>query len=82
MIMQTAIFVVYAVLCNIVHDFCSCGDGKCVPISVLCDHFIDCIDQSDENCCKYTQLRHVISNNVAFWLHVPHYWKSHVKTHL
>ena len=32
---------------------CRCGDGKCISISVMCDHYQDCADNSDESCCKY-----------------------------
>ena len=30
----------------------SCYGGKCVDISVLCDHFKDCPYGDDEDCCK------------------------------
>ena len=31
--------------------FSRCGNGKCVSVSVLCDHHDDCSDSSDEDCC-------------------------------
>ena len=30
-----------------------CDDGTCVKMTVLCDHFVDCPDASDENCCTF-----------------------------
>ena len=37
--------------------FCyRCGNGKCVSVSVLCDHHDDCSDSSDEDCCTLVNI--------------------------
>lgn len=27
-----------------------CRDGKCLDISLVCDHHVDCLEREDEDC--------------------------------
>ena len=33
--------------------FSSCDNGTCLSVNVLCDHFSDYIDGTDEDCGEY-----------------------------